>query len=762
MATHKKRTGKRERRNTPKSTVDAPRVIYIHGVGDKPDPKSLKREWDLALFGREMGSRTVMAYWADILHPTSSRASSKRARGERALGAKSLEVDELLRGAGVSPESEDAQYLVRSLLRKAGVEPVVDKAVRALPLPAFLRKPVARRFLESFIKDTAAYFFGDGMRERMQRRLRDVLPVSGEMITLVAHSQGSVIALEVLAEDALKNPHNIVNFVTIGSPLGIREVQDFLNEKLPDSRKLTVPQGIDAWNNFADPLDPVALDKGIRNDFDPPNFISDDLVINRRTPTLQGFNPHSAVGYLAHPKVRNSVCQSSRIDKHARFLVARDVAADFAIEARHPVLIEILEPGYQAVGESLVEMQRHESEVEKGQITIAQRIDRAAIRIEKIVGPTAVKDASIDKLRRFVAAHLTPNELNLVAEHHRDLRIYAMWKSSAKRKLISRSGRVVKADAARASFRAVGDGIRWAVLDTGARTDHPHFKKHQTIEAVWDCTKPGRPKLLESDRDRDGHGTHVSGIIAGSSEDTKYMGIAPMVKLIVYKVLDDSGSGEDAWIIKALDHIAEQNENNAEIMIHGLNLSLGGPYDATVYGCGFTPICVELRRQWRAGVIVVVASGNEGQVEVTTPDGALDLNSPMSIGDPANLEDCIAVGSVNADRPQLYGISAFSSRGPTSDGRLKPDVVAPGERILSCNSRFGASTESLYRSDSGTSMAAPHVSGLLAAFLSVRREYRGRPDEVKEILLRTATNLGRDRYHQGHGIPNLMKMLLEA
>jgi hypothetical protein len=59
-------------------------------------------------------------------------------------------------------------------------------------------------------------------------------------------------------------------------------------------------------------------------------------------------------------------------------------------------------------------------------------------------------------------------------------------------------------------------------------------------------------------------------------------------------------------------------------------------------------------------------------------------------------------------------------------------------------------------------MAAPHVSGLLAAFLSVRREYLGRPDEVKKLLLETATDLGRDKYHQGHGVPNLMQMLLRA
>jgi subtilisin family serine protease len=141
------------------------------------------------------------------------------------------------------------------------------------------------------------------------------------------------------------------------------------------------------------------------------------------------------------------------------------------------------------------------------------------------------------------------------------------------------------------------------------------------------------------------------------------------------------------------------------------------------------------------------------------------LNTMASVGDPANLEDCIAVGSVNADKPHLYGISYFSSRGPTADGRMKPDVVAPGERITSCNSDFkpgGTGNKGPYRQDSGTSMACPHVSGLLAAFLSVRREFIGRPDEVKKILMDNCNDLGRDRYHQGAGIPNLVKMLVNT
>src|SRR5262245_47923972 len=136
MATQKKRRSSRERRMTAKSNSDAPRVIYIHGIGEQSDPVTLKREWDLALFGREMEERTVMAYWADILHPPSPRASAKRVRSESTLTSKTLEVDALLASAGVSPDNKDAQYLVRSLLRKAGVEPSGGVSTRALPLPA--------------------------------------------------------------------------------------------------------------------------------------------------------------------------------------------------------------------------------------------------------------------------------------------------------------------------------------------------------------------------------------------------------------------------------------------------------------------------------------------------------------------------------------------------------------------------------------------------------------------------------------------------
>src|SRR3978361_2108155 len=112
---------------------------------------------------------------------------------------------------------------------------------------------------------------------------------------------------------------------------------------------------------------------------------------------------------------------------------------------------------------------------------------------------------------------------------------------------------------------------------------------------------------------------------------------------------------------------------------------------------------------------------------------------PQPINDPGNAENAITVGSTHRDMPHTYGVSYFSSKGPTGDGRLKPDLVAPGERILSCAAggakqdasdglpRLDKNPPFQYLEDSGPSMAAPHVSGVIAAFLSIRREFIGQP-----------------------------------
>ncbi len=741
-------TGKTSRREGVEMAV-----VYVHGIGRQPEPAALKLEWDLALFGRDMGQRTRMAYWADLLHGTDYAEPSAVARS----AAGRIDVRAVLRAANVDEPkavsfAEDLAGMLGGDLAGAG------QRKKVLPLPGFLRRTISRIFLETFIADTAAYFFKPGMRKKIQERLREAFPSAGTSLAVVAHSQGSIIALEVLAEAATLD---VRQFVTIGSPLGITEIQDLL------SCSHFVPDSVKRWHNFADPFDPVALDKSLGNDFEPRGAIDDEILVNPRRGDLGRSNPHSAVRYLSHPKVRAVVHTAVCFDSMSRFVVARDVAERLGTAGRHPVLIEILEPTREAVGEEPAETLRHERDVELGQSSLVARINRAASQIESMVSDPAA--ARVDRLRHFVAAHLTAPEIRQVAAGHQTLRVYAVWRSSTKRKLLWRSGKVLQADAARVSYGATGRGITWTVLDTGVQANHPHFAGspgRPTIIDVWDCTKPGAPQNVKAPADKDGHGTHVSGIIAGADPNPPpggfvRSGLAPETRLVVYKVLDDKGLGEDAWIIKALDHIAAHNEDLASSPIHGINLSLGGPFDSSIYGCGYSPLCQELRRLWRSGVFVVVACGNEGVLEIQTTEGDVELNTVVSIGDPANLDDCIAVGSVNADKPHLYGISSFSSRGPTADGRPKPDVVAPGERISSCNAQFSGPM-TLYREESGTSMAAPHVSGLLAAFLSVRREFTGRPDEVKRILLDSCIDLGRDRYHQGKGLPNLMQMLLSV
>jgi subtilisin family serine protease len=137
---------------------------------------------------------------------------------------------------------------------------------------------------------------------------------------------------------------------------------------------------------------------------------------------------------------------------------------------------------------------------------------------------------------------------------------------------------------------------------------------------------------------------------------------------------------------------------------------------------------------------------------------------PVTINDPGNAELAITVGSTHRDMPHVYGVSYFSSKGPTGDGRMKPDIVAPGEKILSAatgklliDRAEGKQCE--YVEDSGTSMAAPHVSGVIAAFLSVRREFIGEPERVKEIFLGAATDLKRERSFQGAGLIDLMRAI---
>jgi subtilisin family serine protease len=236
-------------------------------------------------------------------------------------------------------------------------------------------------------------------------------------------------------------------------------------------------------------------------------------------------------------------------------------------------------------------------------------------------------------------------------------------------------------------------------------------------------------------------------------------------------VLDENGKGDTSSLIAAIAKIQEINGYGRRLLIHGVNISVGNSFDPEWFACGQSPLCTEVNHLVNSGVVVVVAAGNSGYgTNQTRFTGVISAGLGMTINDPGNADQAITVGATHRDMPHIYGVSYFSSKGPTGDGRAKPDIVAPGEKIISCAAGKAkqraltqanqlASDDADYVEDSGTSMAAPHVSGVIAAFLSIRREFIGQPDKVKEIFLATATDLKRERYFQGHGLVDLMRAI---
>jgi hypothetical protein len=259
------------------------------------------------------------------------------------------------------------------------------------------------------------------------------------------------------------------------------------------------------------------------------------------------------------------------------------------------------------------------------------------------------------------------------------------------------------------------------------------------------------------------HGTHVAGILAGdwrtwdnaqAGMEGDLTGICPDMRLYDLRVLDDSGRGDEFAVMAALQLVRHLNAANEYMSIHGINLSLSIPHDVSNYACGRTPVCDECERVVGSGVVVVAAAGNQGYRRLVAPDGVtMELYSSSSITDPGNADQVITVGATHRYRPHMYGVSYFSSRGPTGDGRLKPDLVAPGEKITAPlpNDSYGVKD--------GTSMAAPHVSGAAALLMARHHELVGRPARVKQVLCSTATDLGRERYFQGAGMLDILRAL---
>jgi subtilisin family serine protease len=259
-----------------------------------------------------------------------------------------------------------------------------------------------------------------------------------------------------------------------------------------------------------------------------------------------------------------------------------------------------------------------------------------------------------------------------------------------------------------------GEGVKVAVLDTGIDSEHPDIEG-QIDEAV--SFVPG-----EEVKDVNGHGTHVASTVLGTGAgDGKHKGVAPDARLLVGKVLNDEGSGQDSWIIDGMEWASE----HAKIV----NMSLGSdtPSDGT------DPMAEAVNRLTdENGTLFVIAAGNRG--------------GEGTIGSPGAADSALTVGAVDKSDELAY----FSSKGPRfGDMGLKPDLSAPGVDIVAARSQYSSGT-GLYKSLSGTSMATPHVVGAAAILAGKHPEWDGRT--LKEVLMNTTKKLdGYQPYHVGTG-----------
>lgn len=278
-----------------------------------------------------------------------------------------------------------------------------------------------------------------------------------------------------------------------------------------------------------------------------------------------------------------------------------------------------------------------------------------------------------------------------------------------------------------------GKGITVAVIDTGVAPHQDLTLPTNRIIGFKDFVNNKTDPY-----DDNGHGTHVAGIIAGNgySSRGKYTGIAPEANILAVKTLNKRGSGNMSDIIAAIEYVVETKDKyNTKI----LNLSFGSPANMSYEK---DPLCKSVREAKKAGIIVVAAAGNSGPNERT-------------IVSPGISPDVITVGAVDDKRtidPSDDEIASFSSRGPTREGLMKPDVVAPGVNI---NSLSNTELDG-YKKMSGTSMATPLISGSIALLLDKYGNLS--PDEVKKMLLNSCIDLKDTPENQGSGLVNLQKL----
>ena len=269
-----------------------------------------------------------------------------------------------------------------------------------------------------------------------------------------------------------------------------------------------------------------------------------------------------------------------------------------------------------------------------------------------------------------------------------------------------------------------GKGVGVAVLDTGI---FPHMDFRNRIRAFADFVA-----YKSMPYDDNGHGTHVAGILAGDGTASmgKYKGVAPGCGLVVLKVLDRFGNGSRDQVLRAFRWILDHRE---QYRIRIVNISVG----TTCRSVSDQDVLIQgVEKLWDEGLVVVAAAGNQGP-------------KPGSVTAPGSSRKVITVGSSD----MLTGRTAVSGCGPTAECVCKPDLVAPGNHIVSC----APGTANTYGVKSGTSMSTPLVSGAIA--LMLEKDPLLTNVEIKMLLRESTDDMGLPRNRQGWGKFNFHKFM---
>ncbi|MEW2114908.1 S8 family serine peptidase [Streptomyces sp. NPDC005474] len=305
-------------------------------------------------------------------------------------------------------------------------------------------------------------------------------------------------------------------------------------------------------------------------------------------------------------------------------------------------------------------------------------------------------------------------------------RVEKIWLDGKVEAALDRSTAQIGAPAAWAAGYD-GKGVKVAVLDTGVDGTHPDLRGR--IDAAKNFS------AAADTVDRVGHGTHVASTVAGSGAHSggKYKGVAPGARLLSGKVLDDTGGGEESGVIAGAQWAVAQG---AKVV----NLSLGGPDSP-----GDDPVEQAVNHlSASSGALFVIAAGNEGPAAGT-------------VGSPGSAAAALTVGAVD----RADAMADFSSRGPTVDGALKPDLTAPGVDIVAAKAAQGTEGDPAadgYVSMSGTSMATPHVAGAAAILVQRHPDWTG--ERIKAALTASAKPTpGVSAFAQGTGRTDVARAL---